>query len=132
MTDALRHDAEMIVRELRAAGHEAYFAGGCVRDLVMGIGPKDYDIATSARPDAVMAVFRQTRAVGAQCGVVLVHGDAGDCEVATFRADGGKVTVRIYVRESAANVSPLLDVLCLTNDAGYEPNDNLAAEALKQ
>ena len=89
MTDALRHDAEMIVRELRAAGHEAYFAGGCVRDLVMGIGPKDYDIATSARPDAVMAVFRQTRAVGAQFGVVLVHGDAGDCEVATFRADGG-------------------------------------------
>lgn len=87
MTDVLRHDAEMIVRALRARGHDAWFAGGCVRDLAMQIVPKDYDIATSARPDEVMDIFPRTKAVGAQFGVVLVHADCGDYEVATFRAD---------------------------------------------
>lgn len=86
-----------IVRELRQAGHAAYLAGGCVRDLVLGREPADYDVATSALPQQVMRLFPQTYAVGAQFGVVLVsvHRDdaAGNrdnytIEVATFRSDG--------------------------------------------
>lgn len=89
MTAALRSDAEKIVRSLREGGHEAYFAGGCVRDMVMGVAPEDFDIATSARPEEVMALFPRTAAVGAQFGVVLVHMQTADYEVATFRADMG-------------------------------------------
>ncbi|MFI5402474.1 MAG: CCA tRNA nucleotidyltransferase, partial [Planctomycetota bacterium] len=69
----------------RAAGHEALFAGGCVRDRLRGAPPKDYDIATSARPEQVQALFERTVAVGAVFGVVLVDG----VEVATFREDLG-------------------------------------------
>jgi poly(A) polymerase len=92
-----------IMRELRAAGYEAYFAGGCVRDLLLGREPEDYDVATSATPDIVLGMFPRTFAVGAQFGVVLVapldsnnsRGSAHDIgpgekpiEVATFRSDG--------------------------------------------
>jgi poly(A) polymerase len=89
--------AESIVIQLRAAGHEAYFAGGCVRDLLLGAAPKDFDVATSAHPDAVLALFPRTFAVGAHFGVVLVCQDVPDAsgqplefvtEVATFRRDG--------------------------------------------
>jgi poly(A) polymerase len=83
--------AERIVNRLRAAGHEAYFAGGCVRDLLLGVPPKDFDVATSARPDAVLAMFPRTFAVGAHFGVVLVCDDIDSheivTEVATFRLD---------------------------------------------
>ncbi|HEY0306691.1 MAG TPA: CCA tRNA nucleotidyltransferase, partial [Acidobacteriaceae bacterium] len=73
---------------LRGAGHEAYFAGGCVRDLLLGIVPKDYDVATSATPEQVISLFRKTFTVGAHFGVVLVvEGDVAT-EVATFRSDG--------------------------------------------
>jgi poly(A) polymerase len=81
-----------VVRCLRAAGHQAYFAGGCVRDMLLGVEPKDFDVATSATPDVVMGMFRKTYSVGAHFGVVLVcsRGDAGEIatEVATFRHDG--------------------------------------------
>ncbi len=89
-----------ILRTLRAAGYEAYLAGGCVRDLLLGREPDDYDVATSATPDAVLQMFPRTFAVGAHFGVVLVASEiAGDCtdgsveercvtEVATFRSDG--------------------------------------------
>jgi poly(A) polymerase len=86
-----------IVKELRAAGHEAYFAGGCVRDLLLGRVPKDYDVATSATPNVVLEMFPRTFAVGAHFGVVLVatcggagveDGGAQLTEVATFRSDG--------------------------------------------
>jgi poly(A) polymerase len=81
-----------IVAELRAAGYEAYLAGGCVRDLLLGREPKDYDVATSATPDVVLEMFPRTFAVGAHFGVVLVaDGDEegyGTTEVATFRSDG--------------------------------------------
>lgn len=80
--------AKKIVKILRNAGHEAYFAGGCVRDLLLGIDPKDYDIATSAHPDAIVALFRRTRPVGHHFGVILVRLGGHDFEVATFRADG--------------------------------------------
>ncbi|HEY6447826.1 MAG TPA: CCA tRNA nucleotidyltransferase [Acidobacteriaceae bacterium] len=84
--------AERIVDRLRAARYEAYFAGGCVRDLLLGLMPKDFDVATSAHPDAVLAMFPRTFAVGAHFGVVLVCQDAEGqeivTEVATFRSDG--------------------------------------------
>jgi poly(A) polymerase len=105
-----------IVGKLRAAGFEAYLAGGCVRDLLLGREPMDYDVATSATPDVVLRLFPRTFAVGAHFGVVLVATcggasgafGAGTCgaaddscaaetesappavvtEVATFRSDG--------------------------------------------
>jgi poly(A) polymerase len=81
-----------IVRALRDAGHQAYLAGGCVRDLLLGRSPADYDVATSATPDLVLEMFPRTFAVGAHFGVVLVapaDADAGFVtEVATFRSDG--------------------------------------------
>lgn len=87
LTESLRRDAERIVETLRAAGHEAYFAGGCVRDLVMGVEPHDYDIATSARPEEVVRLFPRSLAVGAQFGVVVVIAGSGNFEVAAFRTD---------------------------------------------
>lgn len=83
-----RDAAASIVRRLREAGHVAYFAGGCVRDELLGLEPVDYDVATDARPDAIRAMFRKTAAVGVSFGVVLVKEPGGTVEVATFRADG--------------------------------------------
>src|SRR3984885_1633501 len=83
--------AEFIVQTLRAARHQAYFAGGCVRDLLLGLEPNDFDVATSAPPSAVLNLFpdKKTLTVGAHFGVVLVCEDDGTpTEVATFRHDG--------------------------------------------
>jgi poly(A) polymerase len=85
--------ARQIVAVLRGEGHQAYFAGGCVRDLLLGVAAKDFDVATSATPQQVMACFEKTFAVGAHFGVVLVclNGADGEeiaTEVATFRHDG--------------------------------------------
>ena len=78
-----------IARTLHDAGHQAYFAGGCVRDLLLGVLPKDFDVATSALPDEVQSLFRKTFAVGAHFGVVIICDDEGQStEVATFRHDG--------------------------------------------
>ncbi|MHB1936029.1 MAG: CCA tRNA nucleotidyltransferase [Acidobacteriaceae bacterium] len=89
---ARQQAATQIVERLRAAGHTAYFAGGCVRDLLLGRGPSDFDVATSATPQQVLAMFPRTFAVGAQFGVVLVADAYGSeeilTEVATFRSDG--------------------------------------------
>jgi poly(A) polymerase len=76
-----------IVRTLKAAGHEAYLVGGCVRDLVRGRAPKDYDVATGARPEQVARIFRRTIPVGAQFGVQIVMIGKTPYEVATFRTD---------------------------------------------
>lgn len=84
----MRVAAEAVLGELRRADHEAYFAGGSVRDLVMERTPHDYDIATSARPEEVMALFPRTVAVGVAFGVVIVLHGGHEFEVATFRADG--------------------------------------------
>ena len=81
------HRAE-IVRKLRGAGHVAYYAGGSVRDLLRGQVPKDIDIATDARPEAVQKMFSRTYAVGAHFGVIVVLEDGFQFEVATFRSDG--------------------------------------------
>ena len=80
--------ARALVDRLREAGHIAYFAGGCVRDLVRGKAPKDFDIATDARPEQVQKIFRRTYAVGAHFGVIVVLENDQQFEVATFRADG--------------------------------------------
>lgn len=77
-----------IVRRLRAEGRQAFFVGGCVRDLVMGRGPKDFDVCTDATPDQVIGLFPESLTVGARFGVVIVPGEAGNVEVATFRSDG--------------------------------------------
>ena len=81
-----------IVETLRASGYDAYLAGGCVRDLLLGREPADYDVATSATPEVVLNLFPRTFAVGAHFGVVLVapqEENAGFVtEVATFRSDG--------------------------------------------
>ncbi len=81
--------AIQIVKVLRQSGHEAYFVGGCVRDLLLKKKPKDFDIATSARPEEVKKLFSKTVAVGAQFGVMVVIGGGESFEVATFRADKG-------------------------------------------
>lgn len=82
-----------VVRRLRNEGHEALWAGGCVRDQLLGKLPKDYDVASTATPDEVIQIFgrRRTVSVGASFGVVMVLGPdkaAGQIEVATFRSDG--------------------------------------------
>jgi poly(A) polymerase len=108
VTDAKQH-ATKIVRTLRERSFLAYLAGGCVRDLLLGREPSDYDVATDALPQQVMSIFPQTFAVGAQFGVVLVpfaettqprtgedarlstteRGKGNVVEVATFRSDVG-------------------------------------------
>jgi poly(A) polymerase len=103
LPDTKQH-ANEIVRTLRERGHLAYFAGGCVRDLLLARDPADYDVATDATPRQVMQIFPETFAVGEQFGVVLVPVDSFDespvkgssprttrkaIEVATFRSDVG-------------------------------------------
>jgi poly(A) polymerase len=90
-----REAALAIVRTLRGAGHTAFFAGGCVRDELLGLSPTDYDVATDATPDQITALFRRTNLVGASFGVVLVTLGAAEglpaqatVEVATFRSEG--------------------------------------------
>ena len=82
-----RDGAVSIARALRGAGHEAFFVGGCVRDLLRGETPDDYDIVTSARPEQVMAVFPRTYPVGAAFGVVLVREGEHAYEVAAYRKE---------------------------------------------
>ena len=80
--------ARSIVERLRAKGFEALYAGGCVRDRLLGVEPHDYDVATSARPEQVEALFPRTVPVGAQFGVILVLEGGAELQVATFRGDG--------------------------------------------
>jgi poly(A) polymerase len=95
----MKHFANSIVQALRQQGFQAYLVGGCVRDLLLGRAPKDYDVATNATPAQAMRIFPETYAVGEQFGVVLVPVPQGDVasdvstshavEVATFRSDIG-------------------------------------------
>jgi len=79
--------ARAAVARLREAGHQAYLVGGCVRDLLLGARPKDWDISTGARPECVLELFPQSGLVGAHFGVVLVRDGLAQVEVATFRSD---------------------------------------------
>lgn len=98
MTD--REFAIDVVRRLRQSGYDALWAGGCVRDELLGVAPADYDVATSARPEQVVAVFRRTVEVGASFGVVEVigprrlDGSHPVVQVATFRSDGAYIDGR--------------------------------------
>ena len=83
-----RERAFFVIQRLRQEGHEAYFAGGCVRDMLLDKPPQDYDITTSARPENVRQVFAETIPVGAQFGVILVLVEGQPFEVASFRHDG--------------------------------------------
>jgi poly(A) polymerase len=102
MAQELKDFSVLIIQTLRQRGFQAYLVGGCVRDLLLGRDPKDYDVASNAMPDQVMAIFPQTYAVGAQFGVVLVplpedatvkrdlnSPKSSTIEVATFRSDIG-------------------------------------------
>ncbi|HTN74368.1 MAG TPA: CCA tRNA nucleotidyltransferase, partial [Pirellulaceae bacterium] len=90
---AARQFATEVVAQLRDAGFEALWAGGCVRDQLLGHTPKDYDVATSARPEQIRNLFghRRTLAIGASFGVITVIGTkaSGQLDVATFRRDAG-------------------------------------------
>ena len=86
---ASRDRAASIVRRLQDVGYEAYFVGGCVRDILRGVEPGDYDIVTSARPEEVRSLFSHTVPVGIIFGVVLVVEEGHSYEVATFRAESG-------------------------------------------
>lgn len=83
-----REAAAGIVTALRSAGHEAYFAGGCVRDELLGLTPREFDVATSASSAEIAAVFKGARGVGAAFGVMLVRLMGHTIEVASFRAEG--------------------------------------------
>lgn len=132
-----------IARRLRDADYQAFFAGGCVRDLLLGVVPKDYDVATSATPDQVVALFadQKTFAVGANFGVILVCQRIEDeeiaTEVATFRNDGAYSDGR---RPDAVrfSTSPEEDVLrrdftingMLLNPIAYEATGDAASATL--
>ena len=106
---SLRENAEQVVERLRQAGFAAYWAGGCVRDLVLGREPTDYDVATSARPEEVLRLYPRAVTVGAQFGVVRVQAEGSDIEVATFRSDHGTLDGR-HPREVRFATSPEEDV----------------------
>ncbi len=90
----LSDDARSVCLRLQEAGHEAVFAGGCVRDRLLRRAPSDYDIATSARPEQVESLFDRTVAVGKKFGVVRVLSGDHEFEIATFRMDGAYVDGR--------------------------------------
>jgi len=90
----MKEAARRIVERLRGEGHIAYFAGGCVRDIVRRVTPKDYDVATSATPETVQKLFPRTHAVGAHFGVIIVLENGFQFEVATFRSDDAYIDGR--------------------------------------
>src|SRR5947209_4721685 len=78
-----------VVARLRQQGHAAYLVGGCVRDLLRGVRPKDFDVATSARPEAVLPLFPKTIPPGIQHGTVTIVEGGLHIEVTTFRGEEG-------------------------------------------
>jgi poly(A) polymerase len=104
-----REGALDIVRRLQAAGHEAYWVGGCVRDVLLGRQPQDYDVATSALPAQLEALFRKTIPVGRKFGVVIVRDGRHQFQVATFRAEtdyqDGRHPERVAFGEARADAS---------------------------
>jgi tRNA nucleotidyltransferase/poly(A) polymerase len=120
--------ARALVQRLHNAGHIAYYAGGCVRDALLGKDPHDYDIATDALPEDVQRIFNKTVAVGAHFGVICVIEDGQEFQVATFRSDGAYRDGRHP--ESVAYSSPQQDALrrdFTVNGMFYDP---LAGEVI--
>ena len=86
--ERLDSDAVKVVRRLRRAGHQTYLVGGCVRDLLLGIRPKDFDVATSAHPNQMKEIFRNSRLIGRRFRLAHVFFRGGKIiEVSTFRAN---------------------------------------------
>lgn len=118
--------ARRIVVALRGSGFQAWLVGGCVRDLLLGIESKDYDVATDARPEAVLEMFPGARQVGAHFGVVLVGGEGAEVEVATFRSDHacydgrhpGEVRYESDPREDARRRDFTINALLLDPSSG--------------
>lgn len=106
MTSTTRETARAIALKLRARGWVAFLVGGCVRDLLLGLDPKDFDLSTDAPPDQVMGLFPGAVLVGAHFGVVLVDG----VEVATFRSEGAYGDGR-HPDQVAFETDPAKDVL---------------------
>jgi poly(A) polymerase len=104
-----REKAALVVRRLVEAGHRAHWAGGCVRDVLLGREPADYDVATSATPEEVLQLFPRALTVGAQFGVVKVQLEGAEIEVATFRSDHGTLDAR-HPREVRYAQTPEEDV----------------------
>lgn len=116
----LKEAAVDIIRTLRERGHQAYLVGGCVRDLLLGREPADYDVATDATPDEVMRIFPRTYAVGAQFGVVLVpvkNGSRreGEIEAATRSGDDQPFSVE----QLPAPHARVIEVATFRNDGAY-------------
>jgi len=124
----LREGAVEIVRTLARAGHQAVFAGGCVRDRLLGIEPVDYDIATSARPEQIEELFERTIPVGRQYGIVIVPVRGHNFEVATFRIDGPYLDGRHPSRVQFADAHSDARRRDFTINAMFE--DPLASEVL--
>ncbi len=141
LKDNTQYDAAVeIVRVLRGAGHQTYFVGGCVRDLLLGVVAKDFDVATNATPDVVMGLFEKTFSVGAHFGVVLVCLLGADgievvTEVATFRNDGAysdgrrpdAVRFSTEAREDVLRRDFTINGMMLDPE-GYEQNNGDAKE----
>ncbi len=113
----LKNFAISIIRTLHEHGHQAYLVGGCVRDLLLGREPADYDVATSATPDEVMRIFPETYAVGAQFGVVLIPPPAADVasNVSTYNLQNIRRDVACYVPSKSYAV----EVATFRSDLGY-------------
>ncbi len=122
MITAKQH-ASNIVRALRARGHQAYFAGGCVRDLLLGREPADYDVATDATPQQVMQIFPQTFAVGAQFGVVLVplseEADQRNEVSAQSFSHASSETSGSQASDAAARSKSTVEVATFRSDVSY-------------
>jgi poly(A) polymerase len=118
--------AHWVVRRLRSTGHQAWLVGGCVRDLLLGRHPKDFDVATGARPDVVAELFERSEQVGAHFGVVLVREDGAQVEVATFRSDHsysdgrrpGRVEFETDPRQDVLRRDFTINALMLDPDSG--------------
>ncbi|HZD40468.1 MAG TPA: CCA tRNA nucleotidyltransferase, partial [Terriglobales bacterium] len=120
-----RDKAIAIVKRLREEGYESYFAGGCVRDLLLNKTPQDFDITTSAKPVEIQRLFPRTVPVGAQFGVILVILDDHPFEVATFRVDGPYIDGRRPSHVRYANLEE--DILrrdFTINGMVYDPLDD--------
>jgi poly(A) polymerase len=123
MLDRIPFAYRRIVELLVDAGHEAYFVGGCVRDLLLGLEPKDFDITTSAEPMEVAGVFSDVEFIGAHFGVTLVKFLGVKAEVATFRVDGvysdgrrpDQVQLTTDVREDVKRRDFTVNALLLTH-----------------
>jgi poly(A) polymerase len=118
-----REQAISIVRTLREAGHQAYLVGGCVRDILLGRQPADYDVTTEATPEEVMRIFPQTYAVGAQFGVVLVPVPEKSAISASGRQETGQAlslgsTAEVCVATDHARTN-LVEVATFRSDVGY-------------